>query len=310
MSNQLQNVYRTPPAPLRQPAPAASLPLARWSWRETSICVFLVMIVVTAYFTVWKFEFVYFDDPGYVSENLDVLRGLPLFTSFEDFKKSVYWAFTAFEQSNWHPLTWMSHMLDVQIFQHWAGGHHLTNILLHSLNSVLVFALFWRMTGKAWRSAVVAAMFAVHPMHVESVAWVAERKDVLSTFLGLLTLHAYVTYSRSARFSGGFFLFSAVTAAITGMLAWLWYNLCFWYMQQLNWFQLLRLKPADDVLKRFDQQAQFLRRPDLRSRPVRPTGTLNCLPGRISAAEFSKCCRWHTTGFRSQAADSCGLERR
>ena len=199
---------------------------------------------MTGYFTVWNFEFVYFDDPGYVSENLDVLRGLPLFTNFDDFKKSVYWAFTAFEQSNWHPLTWLSHMLDVQIYQHWAGGHHITNIILHSLNTVLLFALFWRMTGKSWRSAAVAAMFAVHPMHVESVAWVAERKDVLSTCLGLMTLHAYVTYTRQARFGGGFVLFSAIFSAIIGMLGWLWYNQCFWYMQQVVWFQQLHIPPA------------------------------------------------------------------
>ena len=172
--------------------------------------------------------------------------GLPLFRNVEDFKKSVYWAFTAFEQSNWHPLSWLSHMLDVEIYQHWAGWHHITNIILHSLNTLLLFALFWRMTGKPWRCAAVAAMFAVHPMHVESVAWVAERKDVLSTFFGLLTLHAYVTYSRAARFSGGFLLCSACLAAIVGMLGWLWYYQCFWWLQQVISFQTHQIRAIPD----------------------------------------------------------------
>ncbi len=236
MAEKVQNLYRTPPAQPQKPQPAVR-PVFRWTTRETLICTLLVFFVVTAYFTVWRFQFVYFDDPGYVSENLDVLRGLPLFTNVERFKASVYWAFTAFEQSNWHPLTWLSHMLDVQLYQQWQGGHHITNIILHSMNTLLLFGLFWRMTGKSWRSAAVAAMFAVHPMHVESVAWVAERKDVLSTFFGLLTLHAYVSYSARARFNGGSLLFAASLTGFVGILGWLWYNQCFWYLWQVILFQ-------------------------------------------------------------------------
>jgi tetratricopeptide (TPR) repeat protein len=236
MAEKVQNLYRTPPAQPQKPKPVVR-PIIRWTTRESLICVFLALLVVTAYFTVWKFQFVYFDDPGYVSENLDVLRGLPLFTDVERFKASVYWAFTAFEQSNWHPLTWLSHMLDIQLYQQWQGGHHITNIILHSLNTLLIFGLFWRMTGKSWRSAAVAAMFAVHPMHVESVAWVAERKDVLSTFFGLLTLHAYASYGAHARVNGGSILFAATLACFVGILGWLWYNQCFWYMSQVILFQ-------------------------------------------------------------------------
>ena len=241
MAEKVQNLYRTPPVQPQKPQPVVR-PVIRWTTRETLISILLVSFIVTGYFTVWRFKFVYFDDPGYVSENLDVLRGLPLFTNVERFKESVYWAFTAFEQSNWHPLTWLSHMLDVQLYQQWQGGHHITNIILHSLNTLLLFGLFWRMTGKSWRSAAVAAMFAVHPMHVESVAWVAERKDVLSTFFGLLTLHAYVTYSARARVNGGSLLFAATLAGFVGILGWLWYNQCFWYLSQVISFQRHELR--------------------------------------------------------------------
>ena len=148
-------------------------------------------------------EFVYFDDPGYVIENKHVHQGL----TWESFQ----WAFTsAGEQSNWHPLTWLSHMLDIDLFGFEPGrpdmprsdGPHLVNLLLHTANALLLFLLLRWMTGASWRSGMVAALFAVHPMHVESVAWVAERKDVLSTFLALLTLLAYVGYVKSLKRSG------------------------------------------------------------------------------------------------------------
>ena len=132
-----------------------------------------------------------------MTDNLNVVRGLPLFKDFKVFCDSVYWAFTAFEQSNWHPLTWLSHMLDVQLYGLEAGGHHVTNIIFHVSNTLLLFWLLRWMTGRSWCSAAVAALFAVHPMHVESVVWIAERKDVLSTFLGLLTLLAYVRYAKN-----------------------------------------------------------------------------------------------------------------
>src|SRR5208337_4079827 len=119
-------------------------------------------------------------------------RGLPLFKDPKVFNENVSWAFTAFVQSNWHPLTWLSHMLDVQFYGLEAGGHHVTNIIFHVANTLLLW-----LTGRSWCSAAVAALFAVHPMHVESVVWIAERKDVLSTFLGLLALLAYVRYAKN-----------------------------------------------------------------------------------------------------------------
>ena len=201
MEDQTLNPFRAPTArgqaPRGQPAlEAVILPPARWS-RELAICLALVAIIFVAYWGVWFYDFVYFDDPGYVTDNLNVVRGLPLFTDFKVFCASVYWAFTAFEQSNWHPLTWLSHMLDVQLYGLNAGGHHVTNIIFHVSNTLLLFWLLRWLTGRSWCSAAVAALFAVHPMHVESVVWVAERKDVLSTFLGLLTLLSYVRYAKN-----------------------------------------------------------------------------------------------------------------
>jgi tetratricopeptide (TPR) repeat protein len=133
-----------------------------------------------------SFPFIHFDDNRYLTENPVVQRGLTF--------GGVVWAFTAFHVSNWHPLTWLSHMLDVEIFGLAPAGHHLVNVVLHAANVALLFVFLARTTGARWRSAFVAAVFAVHPLHVESVAWVAERKDVLSTFFGLLALLAYARY--------------------------------------------------------------------------------------------------------------------
>lgn len=131
-------------------------------------------------------EFVNFDDPLYVTENDQVQAGLT--------GKGLVWAFTSARASNWHPLTWLSHMLDCELYGLNPGGHHLTNLLLHLSNTLLLFLVLGRMTGALWRSFFVAACFALHPLHVESVAWVAERKDVLSTLFWMLTLWAYSRY--------------------------------------------------------------------------------------------------------------------
>jgi protein O-mannosyl-transferase len=135
-----------------------------------------------------KYGFLQFDDSLYVTENAGVARGL----SWAGFS----WAFNVGYAANWHPLTWLSHMLDVQLYGMAGESHHLTNVVLHILNSLLLFWLLYR-TTRAWRpSTLVALLFAVHPLHVESVAWIAERKDVLSTLFWMLTFHAYVSYVR------------------------------------------------------------------------------------------------------------------
>jgi len=151
-------------------------------------CVALVSITLLAFAAVRDFGFVDYDDLNYVADNPHVRQALTW--------GGVRWAFTSGYFANWHPLTWLSHMLDVQLFGVNAGAHHAVNLSLHILNTLLLFGVLRRMTGAIWRSAFVAALFAVHPMHVESVAWVSERKDVLSTLFWFLTLWAYAAYVR------------------------------------------------------------------------------------------------------------------
>ena len=149
-----------------------------------------LLLAVTALAVYWPAltcGFTNYDDPEFVTSNAHVQGGITW--------ENVVWAFSNQLAGNWHPLTVLSHALDWQLFGVHPGGHHLTSLLLHMANTVLLFVLLWRMTGALWRSAFVAALFALHPLHVESVAWVAERKDVLSTFFGLLTLLFYVRYA-------------------------------------------------------------------------------------------------------------------
>jgi len=148
----------------------------------------LVAAVLLVYRSVLDADFVNYDDQAYVTENRHVTVGLVA--------PSVAWAFTAFEAGNWHPLTWLSHMADCQAFALRPRGHHATSLALHALASLLVFLVMRRLTGGTWRSALVAGLFALHPLNVESVAWVSERKNVLSTVFWLLTLGAYAGYAR------------------------------------------------------------------------------------------------------------------
>ena len=163
---------------------------ARWNrWRTAGVCLLLGLATLAVYWPVTGHGFVNYDDNDYVSENPLVARGLSV--------QGVVWALTHFHASNWHPLTWLSHMLDCQFYglQH-PGGHHLTSLLLHTVSAILLFLVLRGMTGDFWPAAFVAAVFAVHPSHVESVAWVAERKDVLSGLCFMLTLAAYAGYAR------------------------------------------------------------------------------------------------------------------
>jgi tetratricopeptide (TPR) repeat protein len=152
------------------------------------ICLLLLAGTLAVYQDLPQHDFVNFDDMEYVTENPNVRPGLTV--------KGILWAFGTGYAGNWHPLTWLSHMLDIQLFGLMPGMHHLVNLLLHMANGVLLFLALKRMTGSLWRSAFVAALFAIHPLHVESVAWVSERKDVLSSFFWMLALHAYAAYAR------------------------------------------------------------------------------------------------------------------
>jgi len=151
------------------------------------ICLALALATLGVYWQVHRYAFVNFDDYGYVRDNPHVQYG---FTA-----AGVKWAFSfSGYASNWHPLTWLSHMLDCQLFDGNAGMHHLTNLFLHIANTLILFIVLKQATSALWQSAFVAALFALHPLHVESVAWIAERKDVLSTFFWMLTMWAYVRY--------------------------------------------------------------------------------------------------------------------
>jgi len=158
--------------------------------RDWQIIALLAAATVAVFWQVSRHEFVNFDDPAYVTYNPMVQQGLTW--------AGVKWAFGQVhgEATYWHPVTWLSHMLDCQLFGVKPRGHHLTNLLLHTLNTVLLFVLLRRMTGRRGASAMVAALFALHPLQVESIAWVAERKNVLSTLFFLLTLWAYSGYAR------------------------------------------------------------------------------------------------------------------
>ena len=150
------------------------------------ICFALTVTTLAVFWQVGNHEFISFDDNDYVTENRYVQGGLTM--------KGIVWAFSEPHANNWHPLTWLSHMLDCQWFGLKPGRHHLVNLFFHVANTLLLFLILSRMTNALWRSAFVAGLFALHPIHVESVAWVAERKDVLSTFFWMLTMGAYVYY--------------------------------------------------------------------------------------------------------------------
>lgn len=154
--------------------------------QSLAVCSILLFVTLALYWPTFHFDFVNYDDGEYIQGNTAIQHGLNWPT--------VLWAFKSGYASNWHPLTWISHSLDCQFYGLKAGGHHLTNVLIHAANAILLFQAFRIMTSALWRSAFVAALFAWHPVHVESVAWVSERKDVLSTFFWMLTLLAYARY--------------------------------------------------------------------------------------------------------------------
>lgn len=166
-----------------------ALPKTSRRWLSVCVCTFLLVLTWIVFGqTLWH-DFINYDDPRYVYENTKITGGLSL--------SGIAWAFTHIHSMNWHPLTTISHMLDCQLYGLKAGAHHFTNVLLHSIAAILLFLTLQYMTEAFWRSAFVAAVFAIHPLRVESVAWIAERKDVLSGVFFMLTLLAYVHYARA-----------------------------------------------------------------------------------------------------------------
>ena len=184
---------------------------ASQAWRpyiQFAVCGFLILAVFAVFYQTARHDFVY-DDEDYILHNRHVTGGLT--------SEGIAWAITAYHASNWHPLTWLSHMLDCQLYDLKPRGHHLTNVLLHAATAMLLFLALRRMTGVLWPSAWVAAVFAIHPLRVESVAWVAERKDVLSGLFFMLTLWFYARYAEHPKSWGRYLL--VVASFATGLTA-------------------------------------------------------------------------------------------
>ena len=199
--------------------------------REVWICLLLVLIILLVYLQVGAFEFINYDTDRYVYENQYVTAGLT--------PESIGWAFTTMYASNWHPITWLSHMLDVQLFGLKPGWHHFSNVLFHMVNTLLLFGILARMTGDIWKSSLVAALFAIHPLHIQSVAWVAERKDVLSTFFGLLAVGSYLGYVRYPRIGRYmlvliFFILSLMSKPMLVTLPFILLILDYWPLQRFT----------------------------------------------------------------------------
>ncbi len=171
--------------------PSLQPPSASRETHIVTLCLLLVAATLAFYNPIIHNQFIDFDDSSYILKNTNVQSGLSWDT--------VKWSFTTFREGNWHPVTWLSHALDCQIFHLNPAGHHYTNLLLHAANAVLLFLLLRQATGLTWPSLVVGALFALHPVNVESVAWAAERKNVLSMLFFLLALHAYDRYARTGR---------------------------------------------------------------------------------------------------------------
>lgn len=192
----------------RQKSSAPKVLDRRW------IAVLLLAVTIGAYWPSTSNAFINYDDPEYVTANAQVQQGLTW--------EGLAWALKTDCASNWHPITWVSHMLDVTLFGRGPAGPHAINLLLHILNSLLLFLLLERMTDARWRSALAAGFFALHPLHVESVAWVAERKDLLSAFFGMLTLLAYRKYAEvrnDGRGRARIWYLSAMVAFVLGLMS-------------------------------------------------------------------------------------------
>jgi protein O-mannosyl-transferase len=207
------------------------------------IVIFLIIASSTTYGRILNNEFVNFDDDKYITENNHIKSGIN--------SESIKWAFSAVVRSNWHPLTWISHMLDWSLFKDIAGGHHLINLLLHIGSVLFLFFFLNRMTKNLWSSAFVAALFALHPLRVESVAWAAERKDVLSMFFGMASIYAYALYAENYKLSRYFFclalfVFSLMAKPMLVTLPFVLLLLDYWPLQR--WQKALNMQILNNTL--------------------------------------------------------------
>jgi protein O-mannosyl-transferase len=200
--------------------------------RTLALSIALFFATLLVFSRAFNNDFVNYDDPVYVTENAAVQGGVTL--------DGIRWALTTGAASNWHPLTWISHMIDWSLFEQDPRGHHAVSIVLHALNAVLVFLLFQRLTNAFWFSGFSAALFAWHPLRVESVAWIAERKDVLSGFFGLIVLYAYLVYAQHGNgrwywISLGSFILGLLSKPMLVTLPFIMLLLDLWPLQRLRW---------------------------------------------------------------------------
>ena len=210
------------------------------------IVIALIVACLAIYGQTFRFDFINIDDRQYIYENPIVATGLN--------SKSIWWAITAVYSGNWHPVTWLTHLADVSLFGMNPGGHHATNVIIHTLASVLAYFAFNRLTGTVWQSAAIAALFAVHPAHVESVAWIAERRDVLTGLFMMLTLLSYVKFTRTDDGKVKWMAITAVCLALglmsKGMLVTMPFVLLlcdYWPLNRLNSLEDLRKLVAEKI---------------------------------------------------------------
>jgi protein O-mannosyl-transferase len=211
------------------------------------VALLIVLIVLSLYWPVTGYDFIALDDHLYVVENGDIQKGLS--------PQGISWALTTLYTTNWHPLTWLSLLADYELYGLKAPGYHISSLLLHILNTLLLFTLLRRMTGEIWKSGVVAALFAVHPLNIESVVWIAERKNLLSTLFWILTLQAYVRYTEEPgwkSYSGMLILFILGLAAkpILVMLPFVLLLVDYWPLQRFSWLDHSRSESIQDRTKR------------------------------------------------------------
>jgi protein O-mannosyl-transferase len=195
------------------------------------VCLFIAVSTFSVYWQIHNYDFVNFDDDEYVYNNPHVNNGITI--------NNIIWAFTSFHSYNYHPLTWISHMIDCQLYGLNPARHHLTNLLFHIANALLLFFVFNKMTNSLWQSGFIAALFALHPLHIESVAWISERKDVLSMFFWILTLLSYISYSRRPsvyRYYGVllFFIFGLLSKPMVVTLPFVLFLLDYWPLDRFG----------------------------------------------------------------------------
>jgi protein O-mannosyl-transferase len=221
--------------------------LLRGKFSGSMVAILIALVVLALYWPVTGYDFIALDDHLYVVGNGDIQKGLS--------PQGISWAMTTLYTTNWHPVTWLSLLADYELYGLKAPGYHVSSLLLHILNSLLLFTLLRRMTGEVWKSGVVAALFAVHPLNIESVAWIAERKNLLSTLFWILTLHAYVLYAEEPGWKGYsvilfFFILGLAAKPILVTLPIVLLLLDYWPLQRCSWSGNRQSESAQDRIKR------------------------------------------------------------